>query len=77
MKAEIGKRYRHYKNGREYTVLHIGRHTETLEEVVVYRAEYTSSDFGASAIWVRPRAMFEGTIEHEGRVVQRFTDGTI
>ena len=32
-------RYRHYK-GNEYTVIGTARHSETLEEFVVYRQEY-------------------------------------
>jgi hypothetical protein len=49
-------RYRHYK-GREYRVLGIARHSETLEALVVYRPLY-----GAGALWVRPVAMFRETV---------------
>lgn len=59
-------RYRHYK-GNEYTVLDIVRHSETLEELVLYRAEY-----GERGLWVRPRTMFLETVTIEGRVVPRF-----
>jgi len=59
-------RYRHYK-GREYTVLGVARHSETLEELVVYRQEY-----GERGLWVRPAAMFAETVEVEGRTVPRF-----
>lgn len=59
-------RYRHYK-GHEYTVLGVARHSETLEELVVYRQEY-----GDRGLWVRPAAMFAGTVEVDGRVVPRF-----
>ena len=59
-------RYRHYK-GREYTVLGVARHSETLEELVVYRQEY-----GDRGLWVRPLAMFLETVEVEGRRVPRF-----
>ncbi len=45
--------YRHYK-GNDYTVLFIARHSETLDQMVVYRQEY--GDFG---LWVRPAAMFK------------------
>lgn len=73
MKAEKGKRYRHYK-GKEYTVLAVGRHTETLEEFVVYRAEYVSDDYGEGAIWIRPRAMFEEMLTlSDGVMIDRFT----
>ena len=60
-------RYIHYK-GNEYEVLYMAKHSETLEEMVVYRALY--SDFG---IWVRPAAMWNEIIEHNGIQVQRFT----
>jgi hypothetical protein len=59
-------RYRHYK-GNEYTVLGVARHSETLEELVVYRQEY-----GERGLWVRPAAMFAETVEVDGRIVSRF-----
>jgi len=59
-------RYRHYK-GNEYTVLGIARHSETLEELVVYRQEY-----GDRGLWVRPAVMFAETVEIAGQVVRRF-----
>jgi hypothetical protein len=59
-------RYRHYK-GNEYLVLDVARHTETEEELVVYRQLY-----GNGALWVRPRAMFIEEIEHQGVRQPRF-----
>ncbi|MCD9004915.1 DUF1653 domain-containing protein [Luteimonas sp. XNQY3] len=59
-------RYRHYK-GRDYDVIGVARHSETLEPVVVYRPLY-----GDGALWVRPHAMFVGTVTIEGREVPRF-----
>ena len=59
-------RYRHYK-GNDYTVLGVARHSETLEELVVYRAEY-----GERGLWVRPAAMFAETVEVDGQTVPRF-----
>jgi hypothetical protein len=59
-------RYRHYK-GKEYTVLGVARHSETQEELVVYRQEY-----GDHALWVRPKQMFLQTVEVDGRAVPRF-----
>ena len=59
-------RYRHYK-GRAYTVLGVARHSETQEELVVYRQEY-----GDHSLWVRPVAMFLETIEIDGQPVPRF-----
>jgi hypothetical protein len=60
-------RYRHYK-GNEYTVLGIARHSETLEELVVYRQEY-----GDRGLWVRPAAMFTETVVVDGIRLPRFT----
>ena len=60
-------RYRHYK-GNEYTVLGVARHSETLEELVVYRQEYGERD-----LWVRPAAMFAETVLVDGKTVPRFT----
>lgn len=59
-------RYRHYK-GNEYTVIGVARHSETEEELVVYRKEY--DDYG---LWVRPREMFEETVVVDGHSVPRF-----
>ncbi len=59
-------RYRHYK-GNEYVVLGVARHSETDERLVVYRADY-----GEKGLWVRPLAMFEETVELDGREVPRF-----
>lgn len=59
-------RYRHYK-GRDYIVLGVARHSETEEELVVYR-----QDYGGRGLWVRPRGMFEETVTVDGREVPRF-----
>lgn len=58
--------YRHFK-GNLYEVMTVARHTETEEEMVVYRALY--GDFG---IWVRPLAMFTEQIERDGQRIMRF-----
>ncbi len=71
MEAIVGKRYRHYK-GREYTVIAIARHSETLEKMVVYQAEYNSDDFSEKAIWVRPRSMFEECVTYNSETIPRF-----
>jgi hypothetical protein len=60
-------RYRHSKSGKEYDVLGIARHSETLEEVVVYRARYGECD-----IWVRPYTMFFDPVVLGGVSVPRF-----
>jgi hypothetical protein len=59
-------RYRHYK-GKEYTVIGVARHSETEEELVVYRQEY-----GDHGLWVRPKAMFMESVEVDGHTVPRF-----
>lgn len=59
-------RYRHYKGG-EYEVLHVARHSETLEALVVYRPLYNDSGW-----WVRPFDMFTGELEVNGVVRPRF-----
>ena len=59
-------RYRHYK-GKEYLVIGVARHSETMEELVVYRTLY-----GDYSIWVRPQAMFLETILINGQTAPRF-----
>ncbi|MBU1178650.1 DUF1653 domain-containing protein [Patescibacteria group bacterium] len=64
-------KYKHYK-GKLYEVIGLARHSETLEELVVYKALYNSSEFGNNALWVRPRAMFLETVDIDGEKVPRF-----
>ena len=59
-------RYRHFK-GNEYEVIGTARHSETLEELVVYRALYDNG-----GLWVRPAAMFEEQVLIDGVVRPRF-----
>ena len=61
------RRYRHFK-GKEYEVLGVARHSETEEELVVYRALY--GDFG---LWVRPVSMWNEPVERDGKTFRRFT----
>lgn len=60
-------RYRHFM-GKEYEVLGVARHSETEDELVVYRALY--GDFG---LWVRPVSMWNETVERDGKTFRRFT----
>lgn len=60
-------RYRHFK-GNEYEVIGVGKHSETLEECVIYRALY-----GEGGLWVRPAAMWNETVERDGKTYKRFT----
>ncbi len=67
---KIGK-YRHYK-GKMYEVLGVARHSETREELVVYRALYDSEEFGKNSLWVRPKQMFLEDVTVDGKKVPRF-----
>ena len=58
--------YKHFKGGR-YEVIGVARHSETEEELVVYRALY-----GDGGIWVRPIAMWTEEVEYEGKIQPRF-----
>ncbi|MDR0397604.1 MAG: DUF1653 domain-containing protein [Candidatus Nomurabacteria bacterium] len=62
----IDGKYQHYK-GDFYQVLHEAKHSETLEELVVYQALY-----GDGNIWVRPKAMFLEDVEVDGVKQPRF-----
>lgn len=64
-KIKLGK-YRHYK-GNEYEVIGMAKHSETLDELVVYRALY-----GEGQIWVRPLVMFMEEVEVDGKKMSRF-----
>ena len=59
-------RFRHYKGG-EYDVIGVARHSETLEPLVIYRPLY-----GAGGLWVRPHAMFFGSLLVDGILRRRF-----
>ncbi len=60
--------YRHYR-GNTYRVIGVARHSETLEELVVYEALYENV---RSRLWVRPLSMFKETVMVDGREVPRF-----
>lgn len=62
----IGGIYRHYK-GNNYKVEGVAKHSETLEEMVVYRALY-----GEGGLWVRPKSMFLEIVEKDGKQFPRF-----
>ncbi len=65
MENIVGK-YRHYK-GKEYEIIGIAQHSETLEEFVVCRALY-----GEGGLWVRPKGMFFEDVVIEGKKIKRF-----
>lgn len=58
--------YQHFKGG-VYEVIDFAKHSETLEEMVIYK----SIDTGM--IWVRPKSMWNEYKELDGKKVQRFT----
>ena len=62
---KIGK-YRHFKGG-VYEVIGVAKHSETLEETVVYRSVTNGG------LWVRPAAMWEEEVEYNGKKVRRFS----
>jgi cyclomaltodextrinase / maltogenic alpha-amylase / neopullulanase len=66
MEANVTGKYRHFKGG-EYEVLGIGKHSETQEDFVIYKALY-----GEGGLWVRPKDMFFGEKEVDGKMVPRF-----
>lgn len=59
-------KYRHFK-GNEYEVITLAKHSETMEEMVVYKALY-----GEGGYWVRPASMWNETVERDGKVFKRF-----
>ena len=63
----MNKYYRHFKGGK-YKLLGIAKDSETQAKMVVYQALY-----GEGELWVRPYEMFFGTVERDGKVMQRFT----
>lgn len=71
MNEIIPGRYRHYK-GKEYEVTGIARHSETLEELVIYKALYYIEGMGEGSLWARPKAMFAGKVIVNGIEVPRF-----
>ena len=62
----IGREFRHFK-GNLYRIEGFAKDSETLEEMVVYRALY-----GERSLWVRPAKMFFETIERDGKTMNRF-----
>lgn len=61
-------KYKHFK-GNLYEVIGIARHSETMEDMVIYEPLYES----ISTLWVRPADMWEEVVEYNGERVKRFT----
>ncbi len=70
MSIRPGK-YRHYK-GNLYEVTGLVRHSETLEELVLYKALYVSEQFPETTFWVRPKSMFTENVTIDGKLQPRF-----
>jgi len=68
---QYGK-YQHYKTKKLYGIIGIARHSETHEELVVYKALYQCSEFGNNQLWVRPKEMFFEQVDYNGQRVPRF-----
>ena len=71
-----GAIFRHYKN-KDYLIIGLARHTESFEELVVYRALYKykgepGSKINDYQVWTRPKNMFLEEVEIEGKKVPRF-----
>ncbi len=66
---KLGK-YQHFRTRNFYKVLGIAKHSETLEELVVYEALYDNPE---GNLWVRPKKMFLEEVEINGKKVPRFT----
>lgn len=64
---KLGK-YKHYK-GNFYKVIGVAKHSETLEELVVYEALYNNQ---LSKLWVRPLKMFVEEVKVDGKKIPRF-----
>lgn len=67
--VKVGSVYRHYK-GNEYYVLAVGKHSETLEYMVVYVSLYDNTE---SQVWIRPLSMFTESVQRDGKATPRFS----
>ncbi len=63
--------YQHFK-GNLYEVIAVGKDSDTLEDLVVYKALYDSAEFGKNAIWIRPKEKFCEEIIVDGKKIPRF-----
>ncbi len=67
---KLGK-YQHFKGGL-VEVVAVAHHSETLEEMVVYKCLYESRSFGKGSVWVRPKQMFLENVTVDGKEMPRF-----
>lgn len=69
MELKVGQRYKHSKKGTFYKIIALAKHSETLEDLVVYEVEYENP---VSKVWVRPLALFVDKIILNGEEKNRF-----
>lgn len=64
---EIGAIYKHYKNQQNYQVIALGKHSETKEDLVIYKALYKSAEYPHGQVWCRPLKMWNEIIDGKPR----------
>lgn len=72
MLVNTSDKYQHYKNKKLYEVIGFARHSETLEEMIIYKALYLCEQYGENTVWVRPKKMFFEEVLYQGKMVPRF-----
>jgi len=73
MKIEVGQIWTHYKNPKHtYEIICLGRNSENLEEVVIYKNLFPS-ETGMGDYWVRPKTIFLGKVVVDGKEIDRFS----
>jgi len=65
-------KYQHYKNHKLYEVIGVAFHTETQEEMVIYKALYSDDLFYYGQLWARPKKIFLEAVDYNGSSIPRF-----
>lgn len=68
-RLRVGEFYEHSKSGKKYKIIAVGKDSETLEDLVIYEAQY---DNPTAKIWIRPLKMFIEEVEINGQKLPRF-----
>lgn len=71
MEIQAGQKWKHYKGGK-YEIVGMAIHSETLEEMIIYKMLYETEKFKMGTIWARPKSMWFEEVEWEGKRVKRF-----
>ena len=66
-KVKVGSIYKHYKTGNLYQVIAVGKHSESLEDIVVYKSLYKGKDFPKNQVWCRPLLIWQEKIDGKER----------